>query len=157
MDKLESLSDCTYINTPRFNFKNKTYAAKCVKVYDGDTITVVFRIVDKFYKFNIRMNGYDSPELRSKNTDLVKKELEKKWAYESRDFLAEMILDKIISLKCEDYDKYGRILATVELDGININEIMLSRGYCRQYGGGHKEEWDFSTFEKMKSDKYQIK
>jgi endonuclease YncB( thermonuclease family) len=146
------LIDCTYENTPRFNFKGKFFNAKCVKVYDGDTITVVFMIFGEFYKFNIRMNGYDSPEMRSKNTDPVEKELEKKWAYESRDFLAGLVLDKIVLLKCEDYDKYGRIIGTVELNGMDINGIMLSRGYCRQYDGGHKDEWNFSAFEKLKLD-----
>jgi micrococcal nuclease len=146
------LIDATYKNTQRFNFKKKIFNAKCVKVYDGDTITVVFMIFGEFYKFNIRMSGYDSPEIRSKNPDNIKNALEKKWAYESRDFLEGLILNKIVLLKCEDYDKYGRILGTVELNGIDINNVMLSRGYCRIYDGGHKSEWDFSLFEKIKLD-----
>lgn len=145
------LKDCTYANTDKFNFNNKTFEAKVVKVYDGDSITVVFMVFGDYYKFNIRMDGYDSPEIRSKNPDPVKKELEKKWAQESRDFLASMIMDKIVLLKCKDFDKYGRILGTVKLDGMNINEIMLSRGYCRSYDGGHKEDWDFDGFSEMYS------
>lgn len=143
------LEDCTYDNTDNFNFNNKIFEAKVVKVYDGDTITVVFMIYGDYYKFNIRMEGYDSPEMKSKNPDLMKKELEKKWARESRDFLSGMIMGKIVLLKCKDFDKYGRILGTVELNKMNINDIMLARGYCRPYSGGHKYDWDFSEFEKL--------
>jgi endonuclease YncB( thermonuclease family) len=144
-----SLSDCTYKNTEKFNFKDKVYQAKCVKVYDGDTITVVFKVFGAFHKFSIRMDGYDSPEMRSKNTDPQKKELEKSWACKSRDFLSDIILDKVITLKCKDYDKYGRIMAVVELEGKNINDLMISNGYTRVYDGGHKCEWDFSPFDSM--------
>jgi endonuclease YncB( thermonuclease family) len=143
------LKDCTYDNTNKFNFNNKIFKAKVVKVYDGDTITVVFMIFGDYYRFSIRMDGYDSPEIRSKNPDLVKKELEKKWANESKNFLSGMIMDKIVLLKCKDFDKYGRILGTVELNGMDINGIMLSSGYCRSYEGGHKEDWDFAGFEKI--------
>jgi endonuclease YncB( thermonuclease family) len=148
----KDLIDCTYENTPRFNFKDKFFNAKCVKVYDGDTITVVFMVFGELYKFSIRMSGYDSPELRSRNPDTIRNELETKWGYESRDFLSELILNKIVLLKCENYDKYGRILGTIELNGVNINNIMLTRGYCRQYDGGHKDDWDFSPFDKLKLD-----
>lgn len=140
---VKKLKDCNYANTERFNFKNKTFEAKVVKVYDGDTITVVFMILGEYYKFNIRMDGYDSPEIRSKNID------EKKWAIASRDFLTSLIMDKIILLRCKDYDKYGRILGIVELNGIDINKTMLDRGYCRPYNGGNKKTWDFSEFDKM--------
>ena len=143
-----SLNDCTYANTPRFNFDGKTFEAKCVKVYDGDTITVVFKIFKDYHKFSVRMDGYDSPELRSKESSAVNKELEQKWARRSQKFLSDMIMNKIILLTCKKYDKYGRILGSVKLNGMDINDIMLSRGYCRSYSGGHKYGWDFSSFEK---------
>ena len=44
---------------------------KVVSVYDGDTIKVVFPIIGsgsmKLYKWNCRINGVDTPELRTKN------------------------------------------------------------------------------------------
>lgn len=143
------LEDCTYKNTENFSFKNKTFEAKCVKVYDGDTITVVFMVFGEFYKFNVRMEGYDSPEMKPKTKDTELKNKEKKWAVASRDLLANMIMNKIVLLNCKGFDKYGRVLGTIELNGININNIMIERGYCRPYNGGRKEEWDFTSFEKM--------
>ena len=32
-----------------------------------------------------------------------------------------MVMNKIVTLNCKDYDKYGRILGEVLLDGKNIN------------------------------------
>lgn len=146
-----SLMDCTYSNTERFNFNGREFEAKCVKVYDGDTITAVFMVSGKYYRFSIRMDGYDAPEIKSKNPDAKKKETEKIYARASRDYLSNIIMDKIILLKCKDYDMYGRILADVEFDGKNINSMMLKNGYCRPYSGGHKEEWDFSKFRPLDS------
>ena len=137
----KSLEECTNDNTENFNFNNKQIRAKCVRVYDGDTITAVFKLEDEFYKFSIRMDRYDSPELRTKD------ELEKKYAILSRDYLKTLVLDKIILLVCKDYDKYGRILADVIVDEKNVNDLMLTNGYCRPYDGGTKQTWDFSKFE----------
>ena len=45
------LEKCTDNNTPLFSFDGITYIAKCVAVYDGDTITVVFQpFPNKFLK-----------------------------------------------------------------------------------------------------------
>jgi endonuclease YncB( thermonuclease family) len=148
----EKLIACTYSNTPRFNFIGKTFNAKCVKVYDGDSITAVFMVYGEYYKFNIRMCGYDSPEMYSRNPDADIKKMEQKWARMSREVLSNMVMDKIITLTCKDYDKYGRIMCDVNMDGININNYMLSSGYCRVYSGGSKQAWDFSPFEKMVSE-----
>lgn len=138
----KKLEDCTYKNTKKFSFKDRSFDAKCIKVYDGDTITVAFLVFGEFYRFSIRMDGYDSPEIRSKNTE------EKKWAIASKEYLSNLVLGKNILLKCKDFDKYGRILAQVEINGTDVNALMISDGYCRPYGGGHKIEWDFSQFEK---------
>jgi endonuclease YncB( thermonuclease family) len=134
------LEDCTYDNTEKFTFAGKTVRAKCVKVYDGDTITVVFETMGVFYRFSIRMNGYDSPEIRSKNPE------EKKYGKWSRDYLSAFVLNKIITLECKDYDKYGRVLADVYVGDFNINEDMVTNGYSRIYDGGKRMPWDFSKF-----------
>lgn len=138
---MTTLSECTYANTDKFSFNDREFQSKCVKVYDGDSITVVFETFGKFYRFSVRMYGYDTPELRSSD------ETEKKYANLSRDCLASLILDKIITVKCRDYDKYGRILADVHIDDINVNEHMLQHGYARPYDGGKKIPWDFKLFE----------
>lgn len=141
------LEDCTYKNTSKFSYAGKIIKAKCVKVYDGDTITVAFGVREKYCRFNIRMDGYDSPEIRSKNKNESEKKEEELWARKSRDFLSNIILNKVIMLRCGDFDKYGRILANVAYGGKDINTLMISDGYCRPYDGGHKCAWDYSKFQ----------
>ena len=94
------------------------------------------------------MDGYDTPEIKPKKGTPEEKAEEKKWGIRARDFLSDMIMEKIITLNCKDYDKYGRILGDVIFDGKNINYIMIKDGYSRLYDGGHKDTWDFTQFEK---------
>ena len=90
---------------PEFSLKGRKLPAKIVSVYDGDTCKLNLFLEDgKLYKFNIRIDGYDSPEMKSKNI------LEKKFAQRSKEYLGNMILGKIVNIECGDFDKYGRIL-----------------------------------------------
>ena len=62
-------------NVSKLSFEGETIECKVVKVYDGDTITVVFPlkykvkgipILGQMYKWNCRLIGIDTPELRTK-------------------------------------------------------------------------------------------
>ena len=116
-----------------FSFNNEEKQAKCIKVYDGDTITVVFDTFGTLCKHRIRLYGIDTPEIRTK--DLVEKEK----GFEARDFLRSIILNKIITIKCGEFDKYGRLLGTVIHDGSNINELLIEKKYAYAYFGGTKK------------------
>lgn len=130
----ESLFNCTAKNTPYFSFNGETFQCKCVSVYDGDTVTVIFDTFGQFFKHRIRLSGIDTPEIRTKN------ENEKKLGFEVRDFLREKILDKIITIKCGDFDKYGRLLGDLFLDGVNLNKLLVEKKYAYNYDGGAKED-----------------
>ena len=112
-----------------------------VKVYDGDTITIVSQLPypsSPYYRFSVRLNGIDSAEIKGKTA--VEKDLAKK----ARDALNDKILNRSIYLRNIATEKYGRILADVYLDGEWINEWMLKNGYAVAYDGGTKErpaEW----------------
>jgi endonuclease YncB( thermonuclease family) len=118
-----------------------TVTARVVSVYDGDTIKVVFPLNDIFYKWNCRLMGVDTPEVRTRNT------LEKEHGYFVRDRLKEKINDKIVSLKCEDLDKYGRLLITVMCENdnkvmdCNVNQWLIDSDYAFAYDGGTKRSW----------------
>jgi micrococcal nuclease len=139
MDIPKELLDCTKKNTPYFTFKGQSHICKCVSVYDGDTITVVFDTkivtdVGPYYKHRIRLLGIDTPELRTKNLE------EKKMGIEVRDFVRSKVLDKIIRIECGEFDKYGRLLATVFYQDENINELLVKKGYAYKYDGGTKKD-----------------
>ena len=117
---------------------------KVVKVYDADTITVANRISvggsqsDEVYRFQVRLNGIDSPEIKSKNPHT--KELAKK----ARDVLSEMIFGKIVELKNVQLEKYGRLLADVYLGDLHLNQWLIDNNHAVRYDGGTKqipEEW----------------
>ena len=116
-------------------------AGKVIKVYDGDTITVASRLYHgaPIYRFSVRLNGIDTPEMKSKDEE------EKNCAHVAREALRQRIDGRIVELKNTSMEKYGRILADVYLGDENMNMWMLSEGYALPYDGGTKtkpESWD---------------
>ena len=123
-------------DTEELSFNNQSIQSKVVSVYDGDTIKCVFPINEKMYKWNCRINGIDTPEIRTRSA------LEKEAGYKARDFLREKILNKIVTLHCHDFDKYGRLLVNVEIDNEDISELMVKLEHAFKYDGGTKRDWD---------------
>ena len=119
-----------------------------IKVYDGDTITIAAKLphaLSPLYRFSVRLNGIDTPEIKGKTDD------EKSVAAEARDKLAEMILNKHVTMKNVNTEKYGRVLADVYLDDLHINQWMIDQRFAVKYDGGTKkvpESW--STFHKLR-------
>jgi endonuclease YncB( thermonuclease family) len=137
------LDDILYADTQIYipNIKS----GKVVKVYDADTITVANRISvggaqsDEIYRFQVRLNGIDSPEIKSKNATT------KAIAKQSRDVLTEMIFGKIVELRNVQLEKYGRLLADVYLGDLHLNEWLVENKYAVRYDGGTKQipdEWE---------------
>lgn len=112
---------------------------KVIKVYDGDTITVASKLYQgsPVYRFQIRLRGIDTPELKSIN------DIEKSNAIIARDALHEKIFGKVVTLKNIGKEKYGRILADIYLDNININNWLIDSKYAVHYNGGKKSEWKY--------------
>ena len=131
-------------NTDLLSFENKEFEAKIVYVYDGDTIHVVFKVFNDYYRWNCRIMGVDTPELRTKN------EKEKQKGYMVRDKVKENFLNKIVKIKCYNFDKYGRLLIDVYLpknipDKKNItllSEWLITNDYAYSYDGGTKSQWN---------------
>lgn len=138
------LESKTIENTSFLSFNNKKYIAKIVYIYDGDTMHIIFKEFNKYFKWKCRINGVDTPEIKTKNIK------EKNFAIKIRDILKEKLLNKILTIKCFEFDKYGRLLIDVvipkQITDLN-NEIMLSEwliqnNYAYKYNGGTKQSWD---------------
>lgn len=155
----------------KFNLENVSGNFLVDSVYDGDTITLVVPIKMEIYdmessttlvlkstnphdKHNIKLNkikvrlfGIDTPELKpSKN--LIGREAHIVKAKEARDFLSNMILNKLVKVKFLQNDKYGRPLVKlyandVEGKEIYLNDLMVSKGHAKEYDGGTKDS-DFT-------------
>jgi micrococcal nuclease len=143
MSAPRSLDDIVYADTQIYI--PNIQSGKVVKVYDADTITVANRISvggaqsEEIYRFQVRLNGIDSPEIKSKNTTT------KALAKQARDVLSEMIFGKIVELRNVQLEKYGRLLADVYLGDIHLNEWLVENKYAVRYDGGTKqipEEWE---------------
>jgi len=123
-------------------FKMPIQYGKVVKVYDGDTITIAAYLPipnSPLYRFSVRLNGIDTPEIRGKTR------AEKDLALVAKNALSEFILGKVVELRNIMNEKYGRILADVYLGATHINEWMIENKYAVRYGGGAKvrpTEWD---------------
>lgn len=122
-----SLEDATD-DVPKFSLAGHEYQAKCVAVYDGDTCHIVFVYNGVLTKWSLRLMGINTPEIKDKDPETVKK------AIDSRDFLKSLILNKIITVKINGFEKFGRLLGTLYLKQgdkeININKLMIDRGYA---------------------------
>ena len=127
-----NINNATYENTPTFSFNRYKKNVKVLKVYDGDTIWIAMNHFDMIFKIKVRLDGIDTPEIRTKDMD------EKNRAIIARDFLSNLINNKIITLECGNFDKYGRLLGTIYLGNINVNKLMVVNGHAVEYDGGKK-------------------
>ena len=150
----ENLLNRTKKNTPYFCDIKGNFLGKCVSVYDGDTVNIVFNPfginTNQIYRFRTRLLGIDTPEIKTKNLK------EKEKALVVRQYLRDLILDKLVYIKCEGFDKYGRLLAYIYTKPYNIldsssnyphndmlnsvNQILIDKEYAYSYDGGKKKD-----------------
>lgn len=140
-------------NTPLFTLKGKIFMCKVVEVYDGDSCKVVFCFNKKYYKWNIRMLGYDSPEIRISKYNIDRDHLKKIALKAKKHFIKLLNYNnnnntQLLYIKCYDFDKYGRLLAELYFkynDAINninsINSFMIISGNAIPYYGGKKKSF----------------
>lgn len=163
-----ALIDAT-VDTPAFTFAGTTHAAKVVSCYDGDTFEAVMYIGDKLWKFDCRMCGYDSPEMKPLKT-VANREAEKIAALRAKIALLSFVCDgieptrpytnkelnelvkrnkKVIELDCKEFDKYGRLLVEINIpqqsegkdvgSAGTVNDWMIANNYGYKYTGGTKK------------------
>ena len=103
------------------------YKAHIKDVYDGDTVTAVVDLGFLHYQeMKLRLYGIDTPELRG---------AEREEGLKVRDLVREMILDKEVEIHSykDKQGKYGRYLATIIVDGINVNQWLVDNGHAQPY------------------------
>ena len=110
--------------------------AKCIKVYDGDTIHIGVILPHPYgaTRFCCRLLGVDTPELRSRDT------AEKTLAREAREIVKKKILNKMVSVNASQYDKYGRLLVRIITpDGEDLSQYLIEEKVAVYYDGGKKK------------------
>ncbi len=101
------------------------YKARVTDVYDGDTITVDidlgFGIWQKGQK--VRLHGINTPEIRGESRpNGIKARNWLRGRIENREVILTTFKDR--------KGKYGRWLADVRCDGLNMNEELVRLGFA---------------------------
>ena len=87
--------------------------------YDGDTC-----ITTNGEK--IRLACIDTPEIKGENADPIN-------AIQARDFLNNLVSNKKVAIRRITYDKYKRTVGELFINGINIQELIVQKGYGKIY------------------------
>jgi len=112
-----------------FNDPQYVYRAVVRRVYDGDTVTVDIDLgLNVWVKDQtLRLYGIDTPELRGN---------EREEGLVVRDFVRSQIprgTEVIIETRKDKTGKYGRWLATIWVNGLNLNNELWRRGMAKRY------------------------
>jgi endonuclease YncB( thermonuclease family) len=109
-------------------------------VADGDTIRTLLKLPCPLCVASVRIRGIDTPE----TSHLAKCPAEKAKGLEAKAFLTNLIVgQETMMARNVKWDKYGgRIDAIVEINGVNIGDLMISKGFAKPYtGSGPKSNW----------------
>jgi endonuclease YncB( thermonuclease family) len=138
----EALMKANPDDYPLFTLDGVKTIGKFCTNYDGDTCHILMNINGVLQKHNVRMMGYDSPEMKPALTD-PKRDEKKKAAVAAKERLAVLCSNRILYIHCQGRDKYGRQLASVYLDatysGKSVNEQMIEDGHGYMYFGGKRQ------------------
>ncbi len=127
-----------------FTLKGLRLTGKVVEIYDGDTCKIVLFVGGQRQKFTTRLMGLDTPEMKPALSK-PNRDQEIKAAHQCRNRVVQLVTNcpdvtldlvlkkaecqrlldlntKLITVDCHEFDKYGRLLATLyETDGPEPN------------------------------------
>lgn len=118
------MNTVTYEDTEKFI--PPVTSGKVIKVYDGDTITIASTLPwsqSPIYRFSVRLRDIDCLEINSDAPNAIT----------ARDTVHELVFGRVVTLDRVDLDKYGRILADVYCDGVNLSQLLLEQGLAVPY------------------------
>jgi micrococcal nuclease len=108
------------------------YTATIIKVVDGDTVHLDVDLgFDIKRKDSFRLMGINAPEMKTPEGIV------------SRNHLCELLnwpanSAVVVTTHKDQREKYGRYLATLFIDGKNINDAMVEAGEAVPYSGGKR-------------------
>jgi micrococcal nuclease len=98
----------------------RSFSATVVAIHDGDTISV--RTARETIR--IRLEGIDCPEYRQP------------YSARAKQFTSQLVFSKEVTIDDRGEDQYGRLLARVRVDGIEVNEALVRNGLAWHYQRG---------------------
>jgi endonuclease YncB( thermonuclease family) len=141
------LNKATYENTPIWSLDGKVINVKILKVYDGDTFWVALKLNGKVVRHKVRLYGVDTPELKP-SLSLKNRDKEIKAAKKAKNFVEELINNKVVEMLCGKWDKYGRLLGTIYIyeygclpcwyKKFSLGDMLIENRLGKPYYGGTK-------------------
>ena len=110
----------------------ETILGKCIKVSDGDTITISTGNDEERI---IRLYGIDAPELKQE------------FGQESKKAASKLMFNKDVTLDVQDTDKYGRLVAKVYVGKTYVNLELIKQGMAWWYQWFAPKETDLKNAE----------
>ena len=95
----------------------RSFSASVVAIHDGDTISVR----TSRETIRIRLEGIDCPEYRQPYSARAKR------------FTSDLVYRKTVTVESRGEDQYGRLLARVRVNGVEVNEALVSNGLAWHY------------------------
>ena len=138
-----SEKDCEYFLPP-------IKYGKVIDIINGSTIMIASTLSydDTYYKFIIKMKNIICPNIKSKNVN------ERLCGIIAKDFLKDILLNKIVSITNILSDSYGKILADVIADDLHINNLLINENLAIEYNGGKKPHIEWFDYYKEKHTDY---
>ena len=103
-----------------------SFVCKVIGIKDGDTIEI---LTSAKKTITIRLNGIDAPE---KN---------QAYGQKSKENLSKLIFGKQVKIYSFGNDRYGRLLADIYLDSINVNYCQVENGFAWHFKKYSKDEY----------------
>ena len=165
-ETITKLKTTTNKDIPEYSLNKVKTVGKVVDVYDGDTCKIVLVVNGELQKYNCRLMGLDTPEMKpSLKKENREKEIEH--SHKCRNRLLQLVtscdvpdvsviihkkvvakmLDeyntKVITIECCEFDKYGRLLVNLFVDEKNVNQTLIEENYAKAYDGGKKNVFTY--------------
>jgi endonuclease YncB( thermonuclease family) len=99
----------------------QAFEAQVVAVVDGDTVVVA----QGRRKITVRLADIDAPESAQP------------YGAASRQSLASLVMGKVLTIVPRVKDEYGRTVAALHVDGVNVSEAQIARGMAWEYSYHH--------------------
>ena len=168
-NQLSELKQIKNKDIKEYTLKSIKTIGKVVDVYDGDTCKIVLLINGKQQKHSCRLSGIDTPEMKPL-LKKVNREKEIEHSHKCRNRLLQLVTtcnvedinailkkkqvkkmidddnNKIITVECCEFDKYGRLLVNLFTDETceeHVNKILITENYAKSYDGGKKNVFTY--------------
>ena len=115
------------------------YKCQVTRVVDGDTVDCVLDLgFSILHKCRVRLYGIDTPESRTRDLDeKARGKLASKFLKEAIDNGNKIVLKSQLK---DSKGKYGRVLGSIVVDGLDINKAMVANNLAVKYYGQSKDD-----------------